>query len=344
MVLLPLVGLAVAACTLPGPDLSAVRGANTTVYARTTTTVSLTVTNNGTGPAPAVTVSYSPGQPAVSGLTSGLACTPVNQGHSGRGGGITRVGWSCAQSPAVALAAGASEVLQFSVTYPIGTFNEIWTVGAGSTSQLNLVSHTATATITSAMPPVPSAPTGVTVSQSGDDLAVGWQPPAVGADAITSSTLTATPVGAPSDPTLTATVSGASTSAPIVGVQPATTYSVTVHSTDAAGSGPESDPATFLTEVATVPPQAPSDVQTSWPDSTTPEIVVTWIAPDPGNSPIDDYQVSATGTGTIVTDAGTATEAVIVVPEGADAWTVTVRAHNAAGWSEWSTPVTQGAP
>jgi hypothetical protein len=337
--------LGTAACTLPGPDLSAIRSPNTSVYADSAQVVSLTVTNQGTGSAPEVTVAYSPGKPVVVPVTPGFACAPVLKGHSGRDGGYTRVGWTCTQSPAVALAAGASEVVQFAVTYPVGTTSESWTVGTGTTTELNLVSHVATATIAATFPPVPSAPTGVTATQSGDDLDISWQPPAVAGTAVTSSTVSATPVGAPGAPTLTATVTGSATSAQIVGVQPATTYDVTVHSSDVAGAGAESDPATITTEVATVPPDAPTGVQASLTGDLTLQLAVSWTASVPGNSPVDDYQVAASGSDgeNLTLDAGTATTVGTTVSANADTWTVTVRAHNGAGWSPWSAPVTASA-
>jgi hypothetical protein len=340
----PLMALAGAACTLPGPDLSVMRSSNTSVYADSPQTVSLTVTNQGTGSAPEVTVAYSPGKPVVVPVTPGFSCAPVLQGHSGRGGGYTRVGWTCTQSPAVALAAGASEVVQFAVTYPVGTTTETWTVGTGSTTELNLVSHVTTTAVAATYPPVPSAPTGVAAAQSGDDLDVSWQPPAVAAGAVTSSTVTATPVGS-SAPTLTTTVAGAATTAAIVGVQPATTYDVTVHSSDVAGAGAESDPATITTQPATVPPDAPSSVQGSLTGDTTLDLDVSWTASVPGNSPVDDYQVAASGSDgeQLTLDVGTSTSVVTSVSAASDSWTVTVRAHNAAGWSAWSSPIVVSA-
>ncbi len=345
VVVAPLAALAAVACTLPAPDLAVSRSTNTSVYTGSAQVVSLTVSNQGTGSTPLVTVAYSPGKPVVVPLTAGFACAAVNQGHSGRGGGITRVGWSCTQSPAEALAAGASETIQFAVTYPAGTTNESWTVGTGSTTELNVVSHVATATVTATVPPVPSAPTAVTTSQSGDDIEVGWQAPAIAGSAITSSTVTATPTGGSSAPTLTMTVTGRATSAELVGVQPATTYDVTVLSRDITGAGPPSVPAVITTEVATVAPGAPTAVAASLTGDTTLQLSVSWTASVPGDSPVDDYQVAAAGSDGehLTLDAGIATATSASVSASADSWSVTVRAHNAAGWSPWSSAVTANA-
>ena len=235
-------------------------------------------------------------------------------------------------------------MVQFAVTYPVGTTSESWTVSTGTTTELNVVSHVASATVTATFPPVPSAPTGVTASQSGDDLDVSWQAPAVAGAAVTSSTVTATPVGAPGA-TLTATVTGAATAAQVVGVQPATTYDVTVHSSDVAGVGAESDPASITTEVATVAPGAPATVQATLAGDPTLQLAVSWTASVPGDSPVDDYQVAAAGSDgeNLTLDAGTATATSTTVSASADSWTVTVRAHNAAGWGPWSAPITVSA-
>ena len=101
------------------------------------------------------------------------------------------------------------------------------------------------------MPPVvpPAAPTGVaaavSAAESGEQVLlrfqVAWVPASETAGLITSSTVTATPVGS-SAPVLKATVSGAATSALVGPLQPATTYQITVTSTDAEGTSQASVP------------------------------------------------------------------------------------------------------
>jgi hypothetical protein len=70
---------------------------------------------------------------------------------------------------------------------------------------------------------------------------VSWVPAGETAGLITSSTVTATPVG-PSGPVLTATVSGSSTSTLVGPLQAATTYRITVTNSDAEGTSPASTP------------------------------------------------------------------------------------------------------
>jgi hypothetical protein len=100
---------------------------------------------------------------------------------------------------------------------------------------------------------------------------------------------------------------------------------------------------------ASVPPSAPAAVAASWlkPDPTgaTDALAVTWQPAVPGNSPIDQYQITivgSDGSGTFTqTVSGTALRAnftVNYIPN----WSVTVQAHNAFGWGPLSTAVTLG--
>jgi hypothetical protein len=94
-------------------------------------------------------------------------------------------------------------------------------------------------------PPVkaPGAPTGVTavgvrLGEEGappEDFQVSWTPAPETAGLITSSTVTATPVGSTA-PVLTATVSGASSGVRLGPVEPSTTYKITVTNTDLEGT------------------------------------------------------------------------------------------------------------
>jgi hypothetical protein len=101
-------------------------------------------------------------------------------------------------------------------------------------------------------PPIaaPAAPSGLSGSLSVIEtpqetmlvrFQVGWTPAPETAALITSSTVTATPVGS-SAPVLTTTVSGGSSSALVGGLVPYTTYRITVTSTDAEGTSEPSSP------------------------------------------------------------------------------------------------------
>lgn len=197
--------------------------------------------------------------------------------------------------------------------------------------------------------PVPAAPAGVTAVQSGDQFQVAWMPNGVNPVAITSSTLTATPVNNSTASNLTTTVTGPATNGVIPTLQPATTYQITVVSTTIGGSSPASTPTNVTTEAASVAPSAPTNVVASWsnldPTGTNDTLVVTWSAAVPGDSPVDQYQITITGSD----GAGTFTQAVdgttlttYFTVDFVPNWTVTVQAHNAAGWGPSSTPVTLG--
>jgi len=189
--------------------------------------------------------------------------------------------------------------------------------------------------------PAPTAPTGVTATQVGDQFQVSWTPSLANPSVITSSTLTATPVDSTAA-TVTATVSGSTTSGFVGPLQPQTTYQITVVNSDAGGSSPSSTPITATTGAASLVLSAPTGVNAHWiaPGSPNDALVATWQAAVPGDSPVDLYQINIRGSdggGTFTqTVSGTTLTASFVVDDIPD-WSVTVRAHNAAGWGPWST-------
>ena len=102
---------------------------------------------------------------------------------------------------------------------------------------------------------IPSAPTGVAALAGDASAIVAWSVPAsTGNTPITSYTVTALVAGVPTG--ITATVSGASTGALVAGLANGTTYTFTVHATNAVGDSPESLPSSPVT------PQPPPPVQT----------------------------------------------------------------------------------
>jgi len=144
--------------------------------------------------------------------------------------------------------------------------------------------------------PAPLAPTDVTVAQAGDRLEVSWAPVGVNPLAIRSSVLTVTPVNS-SASILTATVTGSANSGLIAGVQPLTTYQVTVANSSIGGSGPASASVSITTAAASVAPSAPTGLSARWTaeGATTATLLATWIAAAPGDSPIDQYKVTTNG-------------------------------------------------
>lgn len=197
--------------------------------------------------------------------------------------------------------------------------------------------------------PIPAAPTGVTAIQLDDQFNISWTPNGVNPAAITSSTLTATPVGSTSS-VLTTTVTGTGTSGVIQTVQPDTMYQITVVDTTVGGASPASAPLTITTVPATVVPSAPTNVVASWqipdPSGTTDSITVTWQSGNPGNSPIDEYQIVINGSdggGTFTnTVSGTTLVTYFNSIDYIPNYSVTVQAHNAAGWGPVSAVVNLG--
>lgn len=321
------------------PDLSVSLTGPTAVGTSSPFTVNATVTNHGTAPATGVTVSYVTGTPgpAISPIpTTGFYCTYNQYGHSGRGGGITTVGMACSETIAGGLAPGHSVVVPMAMLETKAqTLNlSFSTYPYPVVPQLNVVSHTATMTVTVVQPAPAAAPTNLTATESGDQLNVSWAPAAATAPYISKSLITAMPIAPSTAPVLTASVTGATTSGFVPGVVASTTYSITVRNDDSGGIGATSQPITFTTVPATIVPGAPVITYTfGYAD-------ISWNPPSAGNSAIDEYEVTATGGGNAIDNIlpGTATSD-YMSPAPADQLTVMVRAHNAAGWGPWSSPV-----
>ncbi|HEV7585914.1 MAG TPA: fibronectin type III domain-containing protein [Solirubrobacteraceae bacterium] len=123
------------------------------------------------------------------------------------------------------------------------------------------------------VPPVvpPAAPTGVTATQSNIEVGeklelrfqVSWTPAPATAGLISSSTVTAAPVGS-SAPVLTTTVSGGAATAVVGPLAPLTTYRITVTNTDAEGTSAPSTPIEATSpnsdgEAPGAPPPTPPD-------------------------------------------------------------------------------------
>jgi hypothetical protein len=186
--------------------------------------------------------------------------------------------------------------------------------------------------------PAPTVPTVLSVVQSGDQFQIAWAPHGVNPAAITSTTLTATPINSPAA-VLTATVTGSATSGIITTLQPATIYRATVANTTIGGTGPASAPITLTTSAATIPPSAPTGVTASWsnpdPSGATDTLVASWQPAVPGNSPVDQYLVTIVGSDGGGTNTTTVSGTTYTTYFGVDYipnWSVTVQAHNAAGW------------
>ena len=196
--------------------------------------------------------------------------------------------------------------------------------------------------------PIPAPPSEVTAGQLGDQFDVSWTLNGVNPAAVTSSILIATPVNSTAA-ILTTTVTGSATTGVISTLQPQTTYQITVVNRTLSGYSPASVPISLTTSPATVPPSAPTGVTASWtnldPTGTNDTLVATWQAAVPGNSPVDQYQITIVGSdggGTFTqTVSGTTLSASFTV-DYIPNWSVTVQAHNAVGWGPASSVFTLG--
>ena len=196
--------------------------------------------------------------------------------------------------------------------------------------------------------PLPTAPNGITAVQSGDQFQVSWVSGGANPAAVTSSLLTATPLNSTAA-TLTTTVAGPATFAVISSLQPETTYQITVVSTTISGASPASTPISLTTAAASVAPSVSSGVTARWtnpdPTGTSDALLATWQAADPGNSPIDQYLVTIVGSDGAGTFTQTVPGTTLTVSFSVDYlpnWSVTVQAHNAAGWGPSSAVFTLG--
>jgi hypothetical protein len=196
--------------------------------------------------------------------------------------------------------------------------------------------------------PLPAAPAGVTTVQSGDQFQVSWMPKGVNPAAVAFTTVTATPVNSTAS-VLTTTVAGPATNGVISLLQPQTLYQITVVNTTISGSSPASTPIRVTTSPASVPPSVPTGVTAGWanldPTGATDTLVATWQAADPGNSPIDQYLVTITGSDGAGAFAQTVSGKTLTAGFSVDYtpnWSVTVQAHNAFGWGPSSSVFTLG--
>jgi hypothetical protein len=315
------------------PDLS-VSNSLPEVWEHTPFGYAITIQNSGDGPAPNVSLNASdPGITVTNTLTPGWSC-----GNLG-GYRVPHEGWYCNSS--VPVFPGSSVTLQMNVMPgSAAVYAETVTVGT-TVAQQNKVSHSFSDSVNIGVPPVPSSPQNLQVSQSGPNLQVSWTPPATGTSSLLRSTITATP---PTGSPISLAVPPGTTSGVLTNVQPSTTYSVTVTSTSYTGTGPAAA-LSFTTEAPTVPPGAPQSVSAAWTSEDTPaSLTVSWGTTEPGNSPTDSFEIQAVPVSSPTT---LPLEAVIPAPASAYifsadnevSWQVSVRAHNAAGWGPWSTAV-----
>jgi hypothetical protein len=282
---------------------------------------------------------YATGFDPVTGYPTGAVYLKTSCGGSGRGGGYhttTHTAWAAATWDF------AGNVISYSVLS-----NAVVNASFTATDAFGDILYN-TSGLAYLIVPISAAPTIVTAVQSGDQFLVTWMPNGINPVAVTSSTLTATPVSSPAS-ILTTTVSGPATNGAIDLLQPQTTYQITVVNNALNGTSPASAPVTLTTEAATIAPSAPTNVVASWsnpdPSGTTDTLIASWAATVPGDSPVDEYLVTITGSdggGTFTQTVDGSTLTAYFDVDFTPNWSVTVKAHNAVGWGPASKTVTLG--
>jgi hypothetical protein len=282
---------------------------------------------------------YATGFDPVTGYPTGDVYLKTSCGGSGKGGGYhttTYTAWAAATWDF------AGNAISYSVISS-ATVNASFTVTDTFGDILYNTSGRAYLIV-----PFAAAPTIVTAMQSGDQFLVTWLPNGINPNAVTSSTLTATPVNSPAS-VLTTTVTGPAISGAIDLLQPQTTYQITVVNNALSGSSPASVPVTRTTGAASVAPSAPTNLVASWsnsdPSGSTDTLITSWAAADPGDSPIDEYYITIAGSdggGTFTQTVDGSTLTAYFDVDFTPNWSVIVQAHNAFGWGPASKPVTLG--
>lgn len=281
---------------------------------------------------------YATGFDATTGYPMGAVYLQTRCGGSGRGGGYhtttyttwVAVTWDFAGNAVTVAKIGSAPAIDptFSATDAYG--DQIYNLNNAAYLRVY----------------VPYAPTIANAAQTGDQIQLSWQPNGVNPAAITSTILTATPVGSTAA-VVSVTVLGTIQTGLVGPLEPNTTYQVIAVNATIAGTGPASSPVTLTTVSASIAPSAPTGVTARWggQGNTTATLLASWKASLPGNSPVDQYLITITGSdggGTFTQSVpGTTLTANFTVDFTPD-WTVTVKAHNAAGWSPSSTRITLG--
>ncbi len=191
--------------------------------------------------------------------------------------------------------------------------------------------------VSPALPAPPGQPFITAVTSRDSAAAVSWDAPAGLPEAINSYTVTAMPGG------VTMTVAGTARSALLKGLTNGTRYAITVKATNAYGAG-ISDPRPANPVLAKVPLAPPFSAVTAL----NARVDVQWVRPADGGAEIDNYAVTAEPGGITQTIPADTTLAALTGLTNGQKYTITVRAHNKAGYSvaatTSSTPLAARAP
>ncbi|MFC0623175.1 fibronectin type III domain-containing protein [Kribbella deserti] len=193
------------------------------------------------------------------------------------------------------------------------------------------------APVSPAPPTPPTQPFITELTPRDSAVTAYWAAPTGMTDSIAGYTLTATPGGA------TVTVPGSAREAVLTGLSNGTTYAIRLTATNANGSG-VSDPRPATPVAAKVPLAPPINAVTSLNG----RVDVQWVRPADGGANIDGYQVTAEPGGITQTIPADTTVTALTGLTNGQKYTITVRAHNKAGYGDTattsSTPLAARAP
>jgi hypothetical protein len=184
---------------------------------------------------------------------------------------------------------------------------------------------------------VPGVPVSVTAANAtqpgatGGSVAVSWGAPAsAGGSPILSYTVTSSPGG------ITATANSGQSSVQVTGLTIGTSYTFTVHATNAVGNGPESSPSNAVTPT---PVGTPSPPLTPGAAAQNQEAWVSCLPPSAdGGSTIVSYTVTAQPGG--VSATGPSCPLLVQGLTNGVSYTFTVTATNSAGGTSQPSPPT----
>jgi hypothetical protein len=187
-----------------------------------------------------------PGAPTAVTATAGDGQATVTFSPPTSDGGSAIASYTVTSTPGNLTASGPSSPITVTglTNGTAYTFTVHATNGVGSGPES---SPSNSVTPTSSVLTAPGAPTAATATAGNGQASVSFNPPASdGGSPISSYTVTSNPDGQ--------TASGPSSPLTVTGLTNGTTYTFTVHATNAVGSGPESTPSNGVTPTGTPPP------------------------------------------------------------------------------------------
>jgi hypothetical protein len=180
---------------------------------------------------------------------------------------------------------------------------------------------------------VPGAPTNVTGVPGNALVKASWSAPASdGGSPITGYTVTAVPGGQ------TATSSGSTTTATVKGLTNGIAYRFTVSAANANGTSPPSASSDPVTPEAPGPPGTPAITGVTARDSAA---ELSWSPPDTGTAGLTGYTVTVYSAGSkvkTVSEAASATDAIVTGLTNGTQYVLTLKAVNSSGPSQASPP------